>query len=396
MTVLLDSMAMGMMLPGLPKLVEHFVPGDTAHAAEIFGLFGMAWGLMQFAGAPILGALSDRYGRRPVILLSNLGLGLDYILMALAPNLWVLFAGRLIAGMTSASISTAFAYAADVSDEKNRAAEFGKIGAMFGLGFIVGPAVGGLLAGVDPRLPFWLAAALSLSNFVYGYFVLPESLAPERRTAFSWRRANPIGAMRMLGRNRHLLGLAIVGFLDSLALISLPSTFVLYATHKFAWTDQMIGLTFACTGLGVAIAHGLLTKPVVGVLGERGTLLVTLFLGAVGFSIYGVSWAGWVVWCAIPLIALWAIAESAMQSLMSAEVEASEQGQLQGALASLVALAETLGPLLFTTVYAMALRSTDAGTPAGAPFLVAAVLQLAAIAVAAFSARRPHGRRSQP
>ena len=388
-TVFLDVMAMGMMLPALPKLVESFIPGDTAHAARIFGLFGMAWGLMQFVGAPILGALSDRHGRRPVILLSNLGLGLDYVVMALAPTLWVLMLGRLIAGFCTASISTAFAYIADITAEENRATEFGKIGAVFGLGFIVGPAVGGQLAGIDARLPFWVAAGLSFANFVYGYLVLPESLSPDRRTPFTWKRANPYGAMRMLGRNRRLFGLAIVSFLDSLALISLPSAFVLYATHKFGWSDQTIGTAFACTGIGLAIAHALVTGPVVAAIGERATLLGGLFLGILGFALYGVSWDSWVVWAAIPLIALWGLAESAMQSLMSAEVPVGEQGRLQGALASLVAMAETIGPLLFTQVYAAAISSNVDWVPAGAPFLVAAALQGVAILVTIAATRGP-------
>ena len=387
-TVLLDAIAIGMMLPALPKLVEHFVPGDTARAAQIYGVFGMAWGLMQFIGSPILGALSDRYGRRPVILLSNLGLGLDYIVMALAPTLSVLLIGRLLAGLTAASFATAFAYVADVTREENRAAEFGKIGAAFGLGFIVGPAMGGLLAGIDARLPFWVAAGLSLANFGYGYFVLPESLDMDKRTPFRWRRANPWGAMRLLLRNRRLLGLATVSFLDSLALISLPATFVLYATHKFGWSDQTVGWAFASTGIGLAIAHALVTGPVVRLFGERGTLVGGLLLGTVGFSLYGVSWDSWVIWAAIPIIALWGLAESAMQSLMSAEVPLHEQGQLQGALASLVALAETVGPLIFTQVYAAAITWGAGWAPAGSPYLVAAVLQLLAAGIALASTRR--------
>ena len=375
-------MAIGMMLPALPKLVESFVPGDVARAAQVYGLFGMAWGFMQFMGAPILGGLSDQYGRRPVILLSNLGLGLDYILTALAPSLWVLLIGRLIAGISSSSFSTAFAYVADITPSEHRATEFGKIGAVFGLGFIIGPAVGGLLAGIDPRLPFWVAAGFSLTNFGYGYVVLPESLPLKRRMAFSWRRANPYGAVKMLGRTTRLLGLSIVSFLDTLALIALPATFVIYASHKFGWSDTTIGLTFAATGLGLAIAHGLLTQPVVAALGERRTLIAGLCVGVVGFTVYGVAWDGWVVWSAIPLIALWGIAESALQSLMSQQVSPDEQGQWQGAQASLVALAETIGPLLITQVYAAALTSNSDWLPSGTPFLVAAALQVLAITFA--------------
>ena len=386
-TVLLDIMALGMMLPALPKLVESLVPGDTAWAAQVFGVFGMAWGLMQFIGAPILGALSDRFGRRPVILLSNLGLGLDYILMALAPNLSILLIGRLIAGFTAATAATAFAYIADITPEENRATEFGKILAMFGIGLIAGPAVGGFLASFDPRLPFWAAAAFSLANFCYGYFVLPESLSPQRRTPFSWARANPYGALRLLARNRRIFGLSIVSLLDSLALVSLPSTFVLYATHKFGWTADIVGLSFAGVGLGLAIVHGLFTGPIVRLLGERVTLLVGLAFGTVGFAMYGISWEGYVIWWSIPLIALWGLSDTTIQSLMSAEFTTREQGQLQGALASLMAIAETIGPLISTQVYAAALSAGAEHVPAGAPFLVAAALQLIGSVIAFASTR---------
>ncbi len=389
-TVLLDIMALGMMLPALPKLVESFVPGDTALAARIYGVFGMAWGLMQFFGAPILGALSDRHGRRPVILLSNLGLGLDYILMALAPNLWILLVGRLIAGVTSASTSTAFAYIADITPEEQRATEFGKILAMFGIGFIAGPAIGGYLASIDPRWPFWAAAAFSLTNFTYGYFVLPESLGREKRMPFTWARANPYGALRMLGSNRRILGLSIVSLLDSLALVSLPSTFVLYSTHKFGWTEDIVGFTFAGVGIGLAVVHGVLTGPVVKRLGERTTLLVGLVFGTLGFAMYGISWQGWVIWSSIPLIALWGLSDTTISSLMSAEFGTREQGRLQGALASLMALAETFGPLLSTQVYAYAIQHGGAaGAWAGAPFLVAALLQLIGLALAYTCTRHP-------
>ncbi len=389
-TVLLDIMALGMMLPALPKLVESFVPGDTALAARIYGVFGMSWGLMQFFGAPILGALSDRYGRRPVILLSNLGLGLDYILMALAPNLWILLIGRLIAGVTSASTSTAFAYIADITPEEQRATEFGKILAMFGIGFIAGPAIGGYLASIDPRWPFMAAAAFSLTNFTYGYFVLPESLGREKRMPFTWARANPYTSLQMLGRNRRILGLSIVSLLDSLALVALPSTFVLYATHKFGWTEDIVGFTFAGVGIGLAVVHGVLTGPVVKRLGERTTLLVGMVFGTLGFAMYGISWEGWVIWASIPLIALWGLSDTTISSLMSAEFGTREQGRLQGALASLMALAETFGPLLSTQVYAFAIQHGGAAGPwAGAPFMVAALLQLIGFSLAYICTRTP-------
>src|SRR5881394_2419445 len=227
-TILLDMFALGLILPILPKLVESFVNNDTATAARIFGLFGTAWAVMQFIFSPVLGALSDRFGRRPIVLLSNFGLGLDYVLMALAPNLAWLFVGRAISGITAASFSTAGAYIADVTPPERRAAGFGMVGAAFGLGFVIGPALGGILGQLDPRLPFWVAGAMALVNASYGFFVLPESLPPERRSAFSWRKANPVGSLELLRSHPELSGLAVTSFLMQLAHVVLPSVTVLY------------------------------------------------------------------------------------------------------------------------------------------------------------------------
>src|SRR6201986_4089614 len=248
-TILLDMFALGLIMPILPKLVESFVDNDTAHAARIFGVFGTAWALMQFFFSPILGALSDRFGRRPVVLLSNFGLGLDYVLMALAPSLIWLFVGRVISGITSASVSTAFAYIADITPPEQRAAMFGKVGVAFGAGFILGPAVGGLLGDTDPRLPFWVAAGLSFVNTLYGFLILPESLALDRRAPFRWRNANPLGALKLLRSNRVLTGLAVVNFVAQLAHVVLPSTFVLYATYRYGWDARTVGLTLAMVGI---------------------------------------------------------------------------------------------------------------------------------------------------
>jgi DHA1 family tetracycline resistance protein-like MFS transporter len=227
LTILLDMLAFGLVVPILPKLVESFVDNDTARAARIFGLFGTAWALMQFVFSPILGSLSDRFGRRPVVLLSNFGLGLDYVLMALAPSLVWLFIGRVISGVTSASISTAFAYIADMTPPERRAAVFGKVRVAFGAGFVLGPAIGGLLGGLDPRLPFWAAAGLSFANAIYGLLILPESLPHDRRSPFRWKSANPIGALHLLRSDRVLAGLSVVNFIAQLAHVVLPSTVVL-------------------------------------------------------------------------------------------------------------------------------------------------------------------------
>ena len=283
-TVVLDMLALGMIIPVLPGLIEDFMGGDTARAARIFGVFGSVWALMQFVSMPIMGGLSDRFGRRPVILLSNLGLGLDYVLMALAPNLRWLFVGRIISGITAASISTAMAYVADVTPPEKRAKSYGLIGMAFGVGFVLGPALGGLLGSVDPRLPFWAAAACSLANAAYGYFVLPESLPVASRRRFEWRRANPIGSLKFLRSHAELAGLAGAAFLSNLAHAVLPAVFVLYAGYRFGWSEKVVGLALAAVGASSVVVQGTLIGPSVQRFGERRVLLAGLTAGAVRFS----------------------------------------------------------------------------------------------------------------
>ena len=251
-TVVLDMLALGVVVPVLPKLIEDFLHGDTARAAQIVGWFATVWALMQFIFSPVLGALSDRFGRRTVILLSNFGLGLDYIVMATAPGLGWLFLGRIISGITAASFSTAGAYIADVTPPEKRAGAFGMLSAAFGLGFIVGPALGGILGNVNPRLPFWVAAALSLLNAMYGLLVLPESLPTEKREAFSWRRANPIGSIKLLRSHAELFGLSISTFVGNIAHEALPTTFVLYAMYRYGWSERTIGFALGTVGVSSA------------------------------------------------------------------------------------------------------------------------------------------------
>ncbi|MGA9867405.1 MAG: MFS transporter, partial [Acetobacteraceae bacterium] len=259
-TVTLDMLALAIIIPVLPELVLGFLGNDTARAARVFGVFGTAWALMQFLFSPVQGALSDRFGRRPVILLSNFGLGLDYVLMALAPGIGLLFVGRVISGISAASISTAGAYIADVSAPEKRAAGFGLISVAFGIGFVLGPALGGVLGQMSPRLPFWVAAALSLANGMYGLLVLPESLPPDRRVGFAWRRANPIGALRLLLAYPGLLGLAVISFLYSLAHQALPAVFVLYGYYRYGWSERVVGFTLAGVGVCSALVGGLLVR----------------------------------------------------------------------------------------------------------------------------------------
>ncbi|HEX8437054.1 TCR/Tet family MFS transporter [Archangium sp.] len=373
-TILLDMLAMGMIIPVLPKMIVNFLSGDTARAAEILGVFSTVWALMQFIFSPLVGALSDRFGRRPVVLMSNFGLGLDYILMALAPTLGWLFAGRVIAGITSASISTASAYIADVTPPEKRAASFGMLGAAFGIGFIMGPAVGGVLGELNPRLPFWVAAILSLSNAMYGLFVLPESLPPERRKAFRWQRANPMGALALLRSKSEVLGLASVNFLYHLAHIALTSVFVLSGSYRFGWTERTVGLTMAGVGLSSMVVQAGLVRPTVKRLGERRALLLGLSFGAVGFCIYGLAETGIVFWLGVPVMALWGLTGPSSQGLMSRHISPSEQGQLQGALSSLMGIAGMIGPGLFTQIFARAIDPQRGWHLPGAPFLLASLL----------------------
>src|SRR5215475_10851983 len=330
-TILLDTLALGIIIPILPKLIESFVDNDTANAARIYGLFGTAWAVMQFFFSPVLGSLSDRFGRRPVVLLSNFGLALDYVVMALASSLTWLFIGRLISGITSASISTAFAYIADITAPEKRAAVFGKIGVAFGAGFIFGPALGGLLGDSDPRLPFWVAAALSFANTLYGLFILPESLPKERRSPWHWKSANPLGALRLLTSDRVLAGLSLANFFAQLAHVSLPSVFVLYAGYRYGWDAKTVGLTLALVGVCQMVVQGGAVGPIVRRFGERTALFFGLACGAVGFFIFAVTSNGYLSWAGIPMMALWGVAGAATQALATQLVTPEQQGQLQGA-----------------------------------------------------------------
>jgi MFS transporter, DHA1 family, tetracycline resistance protein len=382
-TILLDTLALGVVIPVLPKLIESFVNNDTANAARIFGLFGTAWALMQFFFSPILGGLSDRFGRRPVVLLSNFGLALDYVLMALAPSLTWLFAGRVISGITSASISTAFAYITDVTPAEKRAAVFGKIGAAFGAGFILGPALGGLLGGIDPRLPFWAAAGLSFANTFYGLLILPESLPKDRRSPFRWRSANPLGSLHLLRSNGVLAGLSMVNFFAQLAHVVLPSTFVLYATYRYGWDTKTVGLTLAMVGICAMAVQGLGIGPIVKRLGERRALLLGLGCGAAGFLIFAVAPTGPISWLGIPVMALWGVAGAAIQALMTQLVKPDQQGQLQGATSSVQSLSQLVGPFLFTLTFAYFIGPQAPLKLPGAPFFLASALLLLALVIAA-------------
>ena len=386
-TVVLDVMALGLIIPVLPKLVES-MSGSAQNGALMFGIFGTAWALMQFIFSPVMGALSDAFGRRRVLLLSGLGLGLDYILMALAPNLFWLFIGRLLSGIAAATFSTATAYIADVTPPAERAGKFGLIGAAFGLGFVLGPAIGGILGSTDPRLPFWVAAALSLLSTAYGYIVLPESLPPEKRSPFAWKRANPMGALRLLSSNKQLFGLSSAIFLYNLAHAVFPAVFVLHASYRFGWGADKVGLALATFGVCTAIVQGALVRPVVVRFGERGPLLFGMICGTLGLLYLALVPSELGFWLGQPLMALWGFIGPASQGIMTRLVKPGEQGQLQGAGSSVMGIASLIGPGLFTGSFAYGIDPARAVPFPGAPYLVASLL-LACALVIAYRVMRP-------
>lgn len=377
-TVLLD---IGVIVPVLPKLIIQLEHGEMSKAAMQTGVFGFIFAAMQFLFAPVIGSLSDHFGRRPVVLLSNFGLGCDYVVMALAPTLSWLFLGRLISGITSASIPTASAYIADITPEKDRAAKFGMLGAAFGLGFIIGPAIGGLLGGMGLRYPFWGAAILSLLNTAYGFLILPESLPPERRARFVVRKANPLGSLEMLRSHPELSGLAVAMFLYYIAHESLPSMFVLYTDFRYHWSEQLTGLSLAGVGVMSTIVSAVLIGFVTRKIGTLRTAFVGFVFGIAGFAIYGVASTTAIFLAGFPLIGLWGLCGPSLQALMSARASASEQGRVQGALGSIFGVAGMIGPLLFTQIFAIAIAPARAVQYPGAPYTLAAILLVGSFAI---------------
>ena len=382
-TVVLDVLAMGIIIPILPRLIQDFLQGDTARAAEMFGVFATVWALMQFFCSPIIGMLSDRFGRRRVILLSNFGLGLDYMVMALAPTIGWLFVGRVISGITGASFTTAGAYIADITPKEKRAASYGILGAAWGLGFVLWPALGGILGGVNPRLPFWVASGLTLVNALYGLIVLPESLPPEKRTPrFVWAKANPLGSLKLLRSHHELFGLATVNFLYYLSHQVLQSVFVLYVGYRYNWSARAVGLTLAAIGIGSVIVQGGLVRPVVARIGDRRALFVGLVFGTIGFACWGLAPTGILFLAAIPIGSLMGFYGPAAQGLMTHRVSASEQGQLQGANSSVQGIAGLVGPGLFTWIFAHFISTGRSSQLPGAPFLLGSLLLVTALLLA--------------
>jgi DHA1 family tetracycline resistance protein-like MFS transporter len=388
-TILIDVLGIGLIIPILPELITEFAGGVISQGSSYYGMFIAVYAAMQFLFAPILGGLSDKYGRRPVLLISLLGAGLDYLLMALAPALWVLFVGRVLAGITGANITVANAYIADVSKPEDRAKNFGLIGAVFGVGFIIGPALGGLLGNYGLRLPFYAAALLALVNWLYGYFILPESLAVEHRRGFSVRQLSPLSSLHSLARYPVVAGLAVTLVCVNLAQNALQSTWVLLTTFRFDWGPLQNGLSLTVVGILTVIVQGGLVRVLVPRLGERRAILSGLIISVVSMVLYGMITKAWMIYPVMALGSLAGIAGPSIQSFVSRQISASEQGTIQGALASLMSLTGVIGPLAATQLFAFFTAPQAPVLIPGIGFYFGAVMSVIGVLFAFRTFRKP-------
>jgi DHA1 family tetracycline resistance protein-like MFS transporter len=390
-TILIDSIGFGIIIPVMPDLIMSLTHCNPTKAAVYGGWLNVCYAIMQFFCSPIMGNLSDRYGRRPVLLFSLFGLGIDYIFQAFSPTLAWLFLGRIIAGIGGASFTTGTAYIADISTPEKRGQNFGLVGAAFGLGFIIGPAIGGLMGKIDVRAPFMLAAAFSLLNCLYGYFILPESLLKENRRKFEWRRANPIGSLMHLKSNPVLSGLIVSIVLIYLAAHSVQSTWPFFTTYRFGWSREVIGYSLTVVGILIAIVQGGLIRKIIPLLGEKNSVYVGFALYTIGLVLFAFATQGWMMFVFILPYCLGGIAGPALQGIMSSQVPVTEQGELQGALTSLMSLTSIFGPLIMNNVFAW--FSDKEKSPVyfpGAHFLLGAICMLLSLLFAINSLKSWH------
>lgn len=381
-TLLLDVTGIGIIIPIFPKLIEQLIDGNISQAAQYGGFLSFAYALMQFVFSPVLGGLSDRYGRRPVLLFSLFGFGIDYLFQGFAPTIEWLFIGRILAGITGASFTTANAYIADISTPEKRAQNFGLVGAAFGVGFILGPVIGGFLGQYGPRVPFFVSAGLTLLNFVYGLFVLPESLAPENRRPFNWKRANPIGSLLNLTRYPVILGLVASLVLIYIAGFAVQGTWTFYTMEKFKWDEKTVGLSLAAIGLSFAIVQGGLSRVIIPKLGQERSVYVGLLFSALGFLLFAFASQSWMMFAFLGVYALGGIAGPSVQGIISNQVLPSEQGEIQGALTSLTSVTSIVGPLIMTNLFSYFTSPIAPTYFPGAPFALGAVLILLSAALA--------------
>lgn len=376
-TLLIDVTGLGLIIPVVPKLIEDLLHTTNISKVALFGgLLTFAYAIMQFLFAPVLGNLSDKYGRRPVLLFSLLGFGLDYLLLAFAPSIGWLFVGRIIAGITGASMTTASAYIADISTPETRAQNFGMIGAAFGLGFIVGPMIGGLLGEMGPRIPFLVAAGLALLNAAYGYFVLPESLDASNRRAFEWKRANPISSLKNLSRFPAVAGLIVSFFLIYVASHAVQSNWSYFNIEKFKWTPKMIGISLAVVGVLVSLVQGVLVRFVNPKIGNERSVYVGLGLYTIGLILFGLASQSWMMFAFLIPYCLGGISGPGLQAIISGSVPANEQGELQGSLTSIISITSIVGPLVMSNLFAFFTGPIAPFYFPGAPFMLAALLML--------------------
>jgi DHA1 family tetracycline resistance protein-like MFS transporter len=380
-TTVLDSMGIGLIMPVMPDLIREIDGGDLGQAALWGGILATIFAVMQFLFGPTIGSLSDRFGRRPILLISLVIMAFDYVLMAVAGTMWLLTIGRIIGGITAATQSTAAAYMADISKPEEKAANFGLIGAAFGVGFVLGPLIGGVLAEYGTRAPFWAAACLAAANAIFGYFVLPETVTDRIRRPFSIRRANPLGAFKHIGQLPGLKRLMMIIFVYAIAFFVYPGVWAYFGALQFGWGPGMIGLSLGIFGIGIAVVQGLLMKPILRLLGERNAVIAGLSVDVVAFVALGFVTNGWIALALTPLTALGSVAGPALQGIMSRTAADDQQGELQGTLASITAVATIAAPLIMTQTF---FYFTHAGAPfylPGAPFLLAAVLTLGCITI---------------
>ena len=381
-TLLIDVIGVGIIIPVMPKLIEEMIQGTISEAAKYNGWLLLSYALTQFLFAPILGNLSDKYGRRPVLLVSLFGFGVDYLFLSFAPNITWLFVGRVIAGITGASFTTASAYIADISTPENRSQNFGMIGAAFGVGFIIGPVIGGLLGQFGSRVPFIAAAVLCLLNCLWGFFVLPESLPKEKRRKFEWKRAYPLLSLLNLRKYKGISELVGSLILVYIAAHAVHSNWAFFVTEKFSWSQKMIGLSLGAVGLLVGLVQGGLIRIVHPWLGNKRSVYVGLLLYSIGMLLFGLATQSWMMFVFLIPYCLGGIAGPALQSIISGQVPPNEQGELQGSLTSLMSLTSIIGPPIMTNLFAYFTRPKAPVHFPGAPFILGAILMLASTIMA--------------
>ncbi len=388
-TMLIDIIGLGIIIPVIPKLISELIQGDISEAAKYGGWLLFAYAITQFVFSPLIGNLSDKFGRRPIILISLFGFSLDYLLLAFAPTITWLFIGRIISGITGASITTAAAYIADVSTPENRAKNFGLIGAAFGMGFIIGPVIGGFLGQYGARVPFYAAAVLCMINFLYGFFILPESLSKENRRDFNWKRANPVGAILNLKKHPTLIGLIVATFILYVASHAVQSNWSYFTIYQFNWDEKMVGISLGVVGLLVGLVQGGLIRYTSPRLGNKKSIFIGMALYCLGMFLFATASQSWMMFVFLVPYCLGGISGPALQSVVSAQVPATEQGEIQGTMTSIMSASSIIGPPMMSSVFYYFTHKSAPFQFAGAPFVLGGFLILISLVIA-YKALKKH------